>query len=73
MRRPCFAELLVGGAAVALAVGDVRCVRREIEMVTDVLRRPVPRFCLTVLVLHVYDVLGPLDPFRAAARVLRGA
>lgn len=68
MRRPSFAELLVGGAAAALTVGDVRCVRREIEMVTEVLRRPIPFLILTVLWLHVADVLGRFDPFRAVAR-----
>lgn len=70
MRRLCPAEILVGGAAVALAVGDIRCHRRQLEMVTDVLRRPVPLACLTVLTLHAWDVLGPADPFRAVARLI---
>lgn len=70
MRRPCSAEVLVGGAAAVLAIGDVRLYRHHLELVTDVLRRPVPLLCLTVLTLHAWDVLGWADPFRAIARLI---
>lgn len=70
MRRPCPADLLVLTAAAALTVGDVAFYRRHLELVTDVLRRPVPLACLTVLTLHAWDVLGPADPFRAAGRLI---
>lgn len=73
MRRPCPAAVLVGGAAVALLAGDAVLVRRGERLVTDTLREPFPLACLLVLVLHVLDVLGPLDPFRAACRRIQRA
>lgn len=70
MRRPDAAALLVGGAALALAVGDVLLVRHERRLVTDVLRTPPVLAGLLVLTAHVVDVLGPADPFRFAARLI---
>ena len=62
------ADVLVGACAFALTAGDVRFYRHEQSLVTDTLRRPLVAAGLVVLTLHVVDVLGPLDPFRAAAR-----
>lgn len=68
MRRACASDLIVGGVAALLAGADVHLCRRGECLITDTLRRPVPKVALIVLTLHVLDVLGPLDPFRLAAR-----
>jgi hypothetical protein len=70
MRRPCPAALLVGGAAVVLLVADAHLYRHDQRLVTDVLRMPAATVCLVVTTLHVLDVLGPFDPFRAVARLI---
>lgn len=68
--RPDAAEILVGGAALTLAVGDVFLHRHDRRLVTDVLRQPAPLLVLVTLTAHALDVLGPFDPFRAAARLI---
>lgn len=68
MTRPDAADLLVGACVVALAAGDVQLYRHGRRLVTDALRRPVVAVGLVVLTLHVLDVLGRVDPFRACAR-----
>lgn len=68
MTRPDAADLLVGACVAALAVGDVQLCRHGRRLVTDVLRRPVVTGGLVLLTLHVLDLLGPVDPFRAVAR-----
>lgn len=70
MRRPDPAEILVGGTALILGVGDVVLYRQRQRLVTDVLRRPPVLAGLLVLTAHALDVLGPLDPFRAVARMI---
>ena len=60
----------MGGAALALAVGDVHLYRHGQRLVTDVLRRPPVLLGLLVLTAHVVDVLGPFDPFRFSGRVI---
>lgn len=75
MRRPSPAELILGAAVAGTLAGDAWLVREQaarpdIELVTDVLRRPVPLGCLLYLVLHVVDVLGPFDLFRLACRLI---
>lgn len=44
---------------------DVLLVRKGERPITHVLRTPAGLAFLCVLGLHVVDVLGPLDPFRA--------
>lgn len=71
MRRLDLADVSVVSTCVFLGAVDVHRHRRGLTLVTDSLRRPVPTFCLFVLMLHVLDVLGPADPFRALARLVR--
>lgn len=73
MRRPCPADLVVTGAAVLLLGADIVLVRREKQLITDTLRTPAGTFGLIYLLLHVLDVLGPFDLFRAAGRRLSRA
>lgn len=68
MRRPDLADLSVLSAAAFLAGVDVHRHRHGLTLVTGSLRRPVVAAGLVVLTLHVLDVLGPFDPFRAVAR-----
>lgn len=68
MRRPDAADLAVGLAFGSLGVVDVHRHRHGRSHVTDSLRRPIVTGFLIVLVLHVLDVLGALDPFRAFGR-----
>lgn len=70
MRGPDAADILVYGCAAALAAGDVVLHRRGRRLVTHSLRQPVPAVVLCLLALHVVDVLGPLDPFRAFGRLI---
>ena len=59
--------------AVWLATGavlDVALVAKGRRPITHVLRTPAGAAFLIVLGLHVADRLGPLDPFRAAGRVV---
>lgn len=70
MPRPTGADLLVGGCAAAWAGADVWLYRNKRPLVTDTLRRPVVLVALVTLTLHALDVLGPLDPFRASARLI---
>lgn len=75
VRRPSPAELIVGTAVAGVLAGDVWIVRErldhaDLELVTDVLRRPPVFGALLYLVAHVADVLGPFDLFKHAARRL---
>lgn len=58
-----------------LAVGaalDVYLVAtNKSRLITDVLRTKPGKLFLTVLCLHVVNILGKADPFSAAARVVR--
>jgi hypothetical protein len=66
----CPADVLVAGAAVALLAADVQLYRRGDRLITDTLRTKPATFALLILTGHVIDVLGPFDPFRAAARLI---
>lgn len=70
MQRPCPAALTVAAVTVGVCAADIRFHRRGERLVTDVLRTPLVSLGLVVLVAHVLDVLGPLDPFRAVARLI---
>lgn len=70
MRRVDTAEVLVACAALTLGVGDAFLYRQDRRVVTDVLRTPPVLVGLLVLVAHVLDVLGPVDPFRFVAHRL---
>lgn len=70
MRRACVADVLVGGAALVLLAADVHLYRREQRLITDCLRTRPATIGLLVLTAHVLDILGPFDPFRAAARFI---
>lgn len=70
MRRPDAAEVVVGSAVAFILAADIHLHRREQRLVTDVLRtRPVTLACLYVMA-HVVDVLGPVDLFRHAGRLI---
>lgn len=71
MRRPAPADLLVGGTAAVLLIADAHLYRHDQRLVTDCLRTKWGTVVLLVLVAHVIDCLGPIDPFRAAARLVR--
>lgn len=70
MRRPAPADLLVGATAAGLLAADAYLYRHQQRLITDCLRTKWGTAVLLVLVAHVTDVLGPADPFRAAARLL---
>lgn len=75
MRRLSPAELILGAAVAGALIGDAWIVRArldrpELELVTDVLRRPAVFGALLYLVAHVVDVLGPFDLFRLVCRAL---
>lgn len=70
MRRPDVADVFVLSVAVAGGVLDARLIRHDRRPITAALRRPVPLGFLTFLTLHAWDLLGPVDPFRAAARMI---
>lgn len=75
MRRPEPAELILGAAVAGVLAGDAWLVleqrrRPELELVTDVLRRRGVLACSLYTLAHVLDVLGPLDAFRLAGRLL---
>jgi hypothetical protein len=70
-RRPCSADVLVGGAAAVLLAADVHLYRKDQRLITDTLRTRPATVALLVLTAHVLDVLGPFDPFRAATRLIR--
>jgi hypothetical protein len=57
------------GVGVALDVYLV--VTNKSRLITDVLRTKFGKMFLTVLCLHVVNVLGRADPFRAAATVIQ--
>lgn len=71
MRRPDLADASVLSVAAFLGAVDVHRHRRGLTLVTDSLRRIPVAVGLVVLTLHVLDVLGPFDPFRAVARRIR--
>jgi hypothetical protein len=58
-----------------LAVGaalDIYLLRsNKSHLITDVLRTPPGKIFLTVLGLHVVDVLGKADPFSGAGRFIK--
>lgn len=68
MRRLSAADAAVAASFGFLGLVDVHRHRHGLSLVTDSLRRPIVTGFLIVLVLHVLDVLGRLDPFRAIAR-----
>lgn len=70
MRRACAADVIVGGCALVLCVADIHLYRHDQRLITDTLRRPLVLAWLCTLCLHALDVLGFLDPFRAAARLI---
>ena len=65
------AYVVVVAALAILGIGDVWLVRKEKGLVTHVLRTPAGLAFLSILLLHVLDVLGPIDPFKAIGRLLR--
>ena len=52
---------------------DIILIRKNERPITHVLRTPAGLAFLAVLGLHVIDVLGPLDPFRAVGRLVRAS
>lgn len=71
MTRPHAADVFVYSVGIGGSLLDARLIRHEQRPITAALRRPVPLAFLTVLTLHAWDLLGPFDPFRFAARRLR--
>lgn len=62
------ATLVWLGMGAALDVYLVRS--RRSHLITDVLRTKPGKLFLAVLCLHVANILGPADPFRAVAGVI---
>lgn len=59
--------------SVWVAVGaamDIYLVTKNKSVITDVLRTPAGKVLLAVLGLHVVDVLGKADPFKAAGKAV---
>ena len=61
--------VLLGWVAAALGI-DAWLFLRGRAVFTDVLRTRRWQLGLGLLVAHVWRIAGPVDPFRAAARVL---
>lgn len=70
MRRASAADVIVAGCALLFGVADVHLIHHGKPPITAALRRPPVLAGLCVLCLHALDVLGPFDPFRAAARLI---
>lgn len=49
---------------------DAVLIHENHRPITHALRTPFGKAFLLLLVLHVFDLLGPCDPFRQASRVI---
>lgn len=65
-------DAVVVSATVTLLLADLCLAKRGHDVITDSLRRHKIVFFVGagVLALHVLDVLGPADPFKAAAKLV---
>lgn len=57
---------------VGLALDAYLLIKRKDCLISDVIRTKPGKVFLIVFVLHIVNVLGRVDPFRAAASIVNG-